>query len=126
MMSEFKLQDQGTQLTPVVSVGTGEIKGVRLGSASGTGSMDFQHIARQWNPAGVANTWPQRFQAEKATLTQWAPIRVGDPLMAKDTGLREEECLDKQFESGTETHTDYNVSGRKSTKSTYLFASASS
>jgi len=93
MTSEFKLYDQGTQLTPVASVGTGEVKGVSLGSASGTGSMDSQHIARQWNPAGVANTSPQRFQAEKAALTQWAPIRVEHPLMTKDAGLREEKCL---------------------------------
>ena len=74
MMSEFKLQDQGTQFTPVVSVGTGEVKEVSLGSALGAGSMDFQHIAWQWNPAEVADTLIQRFQAEKAVLAQWAPI----------------------------------------------------
>ncbi len=74
MMSEFELYDQGPKLTPVVSVGTGEVKGVSLGSALGAGSMDSQYITWQWNPAGVANTSPQRFQAEKAALAQWAPI----------------------------------------------------
>lgn len=55
--------------------------------------MDFQHIAWQWNPAEVANTLIQRFQAEKAALTQWAPVWVEYPLMTKDAGLREEKCL---------------------------------
>ena len=40
--------------------------------------------------------------------------------MTKDTGLREEECLGESSENLsallTETHTDYNVSPRKSTK----------
>jgi hypothetical protein len=33
MIPEFKLDDQGTQLTPVASIGTSEIKGFAKGSA---------------------------------------------------------------------------------------------
>jgi len=113
MMPEFKLNDQGTELTPVVSVGTGEVKGVFLDSALGAGSLELQYISRQWNPAGVAKTSPQRLQAEKATLTQWAPIRIEHPLMAKDTGLREEKCLGELLEGFSASHTDYNGSGQE-------------
>ncbi len=113
MMPELKLYDQGTQLTPVVSVGTGEVKGVFLGSALGAASMKLQHISWQWNPAVVANRSPQGLQAEKAALTKWAPIRVEHPLMTKDTGLREEKCLDELPEGFSASHTDYNGSGQK-------------
>jgi len=58
----------------------------------------------------------QRFQGKKTASTQWAPIRIEHPLMAKDTGLREEKCLGELPENGTEAHRDYNGSGRKSTK----------
>jgi len=44
MMPEFKLVNQGSQLALVVSIGTGEVKGVSLGSALGAGSMELQHI----------------------------------------------------------------------------------
>ncbi len=56
---------------------------------------------------------PQRFQAEKAALTQWAPIWVEHPLMTKNTGLREEKCLGELPEDFSTSHTDYNVSGQE-------------
>jgi len=53
----------------------------------------------------------QRFQGKKTASTQRAPIRIEHPIMAKDTGLREEKCLEELPERFSASHTNYNASG---------------